>query len=105
MPAIRNKNLQSRRMGSALQGVGQSDLESGLSTYNPYASQPTQSPNYVTDILNFGTSLLNYKSQSSQPQTEVRYMQAPQSSMFGGISTPMLLAAGLAAVFILTMKK
>jgi hypothetical protein len=101
MPAIRDKSLQSRRMGAALNGLAQSDLEDGLSEYDPYTGQPTGDQNLVRSILDFGSQLL----QPKQPAQIVYAQPQAQPSPFGGISTPLLVAAGLAAIFILTMPK
>jgi hypothetical protein len=140
MPRIRDKSLQSRRMGSTLNGlsandgvnsilgaVGEFDQTDWSGDYEPltsgewtggaiysdfvpdapsspnlYANQPvSQSPNIFGDLLAFGTKLLAPQP-TQQPQQRIT-TQAPVKRTINNM--PLLIAAGLAAVFILSQKR
>lgn len=117
MPAIRDKSLQSRRVGSMLNGlsaVGEFDQTdwSGEYEYDPqqgwqgdavYADSATEVPslntNLLQNILSIGAQI--FKPQQQSVQTSVPARQVAQQNNF---TVPLLVAAGLAAVFILSRK-
>lgn len=129
MPRIRDKMLQSGRMGSMLNGLGQEfdqtdwsgDYEPLTSgewtggaiysdfipdtpsspnlTQNMPGSPAFSTPNLFTDLLNFGSKLLAPQPSGTQQQriTTISTQRAP-------LNMPLLVAAGLAAVFIISQK-
>lgn len=114
MPAIRNKFLQSRRVGSALNGMGFFDQTdwTGDYEYDPYdtgdyvytespaAQQPSDS-NILQQLFTFGSKLLQPKPQ----QTFVPVVQQQaQTSVRNNTSLLLLAAAGLAAIYIVSRK-
>lgn len=99
---MRGQMPQSRRAGSILNGLGQSDLEESLSYYNPdlpTAGTAAPSPS-LQDFLAFGSALLQPRQQQQIVQPSYRAPSPTQNPMM----VPLLVAAGLAAVFILSRK-
>ena len=128
MPRIRDKSLQSRRMGATLNGLGQEfDQTDWSGEYEPttsgewtggaiysdfvpdapsspnlYANQPvSQSPNILGDILAFGTKLLAPQP-TQQPQVLRTASAKPVATR--NLNMPLLIAAVLASVYIITKK-
>jgi len=115
MSRIRDKSLQSRRMGATLNGLGQEfdqtdwsgDYEqlptsewTGGAVYADAGPQ-TESPNVLSDLLKFGTKLLAPQP-TQQPQQRITTTQAPVKR--AAMNMPLLIAAGLVAVLIATRK-
>lgn len=117
MPAIRDKSLQSRRVGSMLNGlsaVGEFDQTdwSGDYEYDPnqgwqgeavYADSATEAPSLNTNLLQ---NILSVGAQIFKPQTQVvrTAVTGQPVAQQNKLTVPLLLAAGLAAVFILSRK-
>lgn len=101
MPDIRNKNLNSRRAGQVLNGLGQ--YENYGYEYPTEQPAPTN-PDTLKTFLDFGARLLAPQQPQQQPYYPTR-QTAPSPAPSANFTGPLLLAAGLAVVFILTMPR
>lgn len=112
MPTIRNKSLQSRRIGSALNGMGFFDQTDWTGDYEYIPADQnedwysggntTQMPNVniLDSFLNFGAKFMN-----PQPtQQPIQYTGAPAQPA-RSFNTPLLIAAALAAVAVVAWPK
>lgn len=103
MPAIRNKMPRSRRAGSILNGIGQFGDEWGDFGVPTSTGSGTATPSpSLESFLNFGSALIRSQSQSQPALVQPSYAAA--NPVQNPMMVPLLVAAGLAAVFILTRK-
>jgi hypothetical protein len=118
MPNIRNKSLQSRRVGSALNGLAEFDQTdwsgdyaqvngdwTGGAVYAEPSPIPDTPPNLLSDLFNFGAKLLTAQTATPAPSTpQIRYAAGATPRQKADIIMPLLIAGVLAATYFMSRK-
>ena len=115
----RGKSLQSRRMGAALNGLGQEFDQTDWSgdyaqvggewTGDAVYAEPSTGfevpPNMLSDVFNFGAKLLTAQTATPAPSTpQIRYATGATPRQKADIIMPLLIAGVLAATFFMSRK-